>query len=290
MFKTCFFVNNKKEVDFMKKIFGWDIEQTKSLISFILQNKTRPLSQNFHIWAKKNNREAHSVRNYYYKLQKEVKTNDLFLKEMGVKEEETKSVFERKHFSPGDERFLLENVFLLGKEMSVRKACLKLSNGDRNLMLRYQNKFRKLLKNKQELVEEVIEKLRKNGSEIKSPYKETILKMPRKNVLSHEDIKSLFLGLVKIVREETKNELIQEGNKKEKELIKIIKQKNLEERESALKIKTLEEENQKLKLEYEEINKDINNLFQDKNGSKNMEKLKNFFEKLKRENESKNIT
>ena len=52
----------------ISKILGWDLCDAKSLIEFILRNGSKPLSHNFLVWSKKNNRQVFSVRNYYYKL------------------------------------------------------------------------------------------------------------------------------------------------------------------------------------------------------------------------------
>ena len=59
---------------------------------------------------------------------------------------------------------LVENVLRgRAKGQSVRACLQELSGGDHSLMLRYQNKYRSVLKNRPELISSTAEKLRAQG-------------------------------------------------------------------------------------------------------------------------------
>ena len=210
----------------MTKILGWEIEQTNSLIDFIAKNKSKTLSQTFSQWANKNSRQTFSVRNYYYKLKKAIKTNKNLLHHLDLMGGEKNVLFCSKHFSFEEEQKLLEYVFMNKKFMSVRSACLKYAGGDKNLMMRYQNKFRQLLKQKKELCEKVLNKIE---------TKNNIVVMPSKDkTLSQEDINSLFLGLVKLVRDKAKTDMMIESDKKRREMLKLMKKQSLQEKQKSL--------------------------------------------------------
>ena len=67
----------------------------------------------------------------------------------------------------------MEQVLTLQAQgMSVRSITLKLGQDDRKAMLRYQNKYRSLLKNNRSLVEQTIQELRAAGKPAYDPYHE----------------------------------------------------------------------------------------------------------------------
>lgn len=96
---------------------------------------------------------------------------------------------------------------------SVRKSCLELSNNNVELMIRYQNKFRSLIKNNAELIEEINKKLDATMGVIEQHKASNILNFPLakkeaiKNKLTDEELKSLFMGLVKLVKKSTSLEV-----------------------------------------------------------------------------------
>ena len=101
-------------------------------------------------------RKPNSIRNYYY----------LKLRESG---EHTKTAF----VPFGD-----EEVSMLLKEMltgqatgkSVRGIALELADGDKKAMLRYQNKYRSLLKSDPELVRQTMHELEGQGCDCADPF------------------------------------------------------------------------------------------------------------------------
>ena len=91
-----------------------------------------------------------SVRNYYYQL---LKTKDekakRILRGKGLKAEKI------KEFSDRETDEMLKNILAeRSKGVSVRRAIQKIADGDDRLMLRYQNKYRNMLKKQPERIEE----------------------------------------------------------------------------------------------------------------------------------------
>ncbi len=89
------------------------------------------LSGAFRTIARATGRQPDSVRNRYYAL----------LREKGV------STGSFTPFSPGEADELMEKMTaLIGRGCSVRRAAFVLAKGDAKLMLRFQNKYRAMLK------------------------------------------------------------------------------------------------------------------------------------------------
>ena len=136
-----------------------------------------------------------SSKNYYYKSLKYLRDNKNFAKEIGI----NLNNFEKKDF----EKFNLkakEDLYFtvnenLKKGISVRQTCMQLSNNNAKLMLRLQNKYRNMVKQKNKEVEKV-ENLKENNKVI------SIIKAKQelnKNITDSE-INALFMGLIKIVK------------------------------------------------------------------------------------------
>ena len=88
----------------------------------------------------------------------------------------------------------------------MRKACLKLAGDDLGKMIRFQNKYRNVLKGNQVLLSQCIQELKDEGIEVNikqkvTPRPNNILVMPKqKGSLSDKDIEALFMGLVRLVK------------------------------------------------------------------------------------------
>ncbi len=158
-----------------------------------------PLKRVFETVAKETGRKPNSVRNYYY----------MKVKETGEIEQKPST------FTPFDR----DEIFMLLRELlasgargeSVRGASLKLAGGDKTLMLRYQNKFRSLVKNARPLVEKVMAEMDRNNEKYLSPYEtakpgaaggkeskyipESVIKAL---MAADIDVKSFFKGLAKV--------------------------------------------------------------------------------------------
>jgi len=158
-----------------------------------------PLKRVFESVAKSTGRKPNSVRNYYY----------MKVKETGEIEQKPSS------FTP----FTKEEIYMLlrtllasgAKGESIRGASLKLAQSDKTLMLRYQNKYRSLIKTGRSLVEKVMADMDEDGEKYLSPYEshKSSSASGRENkyipdnvarvlVSSDVDIKNFFKGLAKI--------------------------------------------------------------------------------------------
>lgn len=215
----------------------WKDEEVKDLFQYVeeTKNKNQPLKMAFVLHAKKYGRQPNSVRNYYYH---EVDNLASDTKRAGrlnidIKNHEKSEI---SYFSQEEEQGLMQRIEeLVAAGNSVRKACLILSDGDIDKMLRYQNKYRNyLVKNKKQADE-----------------KSNIIKFTKKknDALTDNDITSLFMGLVRLVKrsamEEAAGKLKEERSAANNMLRKAIVDLSKKERE----IKNLKEEFAKLKAE-----------------------------------------
>jgi hypothetical protein len=158
-----------------------------------------PLKRVFESVAKNTGRKPNSVRNYYYMKVKE--TGEI---------EQKPSTF--TPFTKEEIYTLLRTLLASGaKGESVRGASLRLACGDKTLMLRYQNKYRSLIKTGRSLVERVMGDMDRDGEKYLSPYEshKPSVSLGRENkyipenvakvlVSSDVDIKNFFKGLAKI--------------------------------------------------------------------------------------------
>ena len=97
-------------------------------------------------------RKPNSVRNYYY----------MQLRDQGGQELRRAAPFAL--FSEEEVHDLLRQVLLArGRGQSVRSCVMDLSQGDRALMLRYQNKYRAVLRKRPDLIEAICQELRREG-------------------------------------------------------------------------------------------------------------------------------
>ncbi len=143
----------------MENLYGFKKDDAIALIKFLKERKNEPLSQVFEKYAKASNKAKGTIRNLYYTLSK------LSLKDSEFCEKYLSGtpfkVEERQEFSPCEEHALLKQIFKKKWEgISVRKAVQDLSKGDNKLALRYQNKYRGLIKKDKKLVLQIISELK----------------------------------------------------------------------------------------------------------------------------------
>ena len=133
---------------------GWSQEETDLLWKEIraAADEGTPLRGVFERMASTLGRRPNSVRNYYY----------MQLRDRGGQELRRAAPFEL--FSDEEIHHLLRKVLMArGQGQSVRSCVTEMSGGDRALMLRYQNKYRALLRKKPELIDQVCRELRQEG-------------------------------------------------------------------------------------------------------------------------------
>lgn len=168
-----------------KKLSHWKNSETKKLFNLVEQYKEKnaPLSKCFKDYAEKSNRKPNSVRNYYYQELSFLQENQKKSLSLGIDlSKHTKTV--GKSFDSEETNALIKNIQKLQESgYSVRKACLKLANGDINEMVRLQNKYRS--------------EIAKQSTPLRP---KNITMMPQRNKLNDSDIQSLFLGLINLVK------------------------------------------------------------------------------------------
>jgi len=217
----------------------------------------------FLVHAQKYERRPNSVRNYYYREVDDLINNESRLKKLGIDISKHKKQ-EVKFFSEKEgEKIIAAINKLVYEGNSVRQACLKLSGGNIALMLRYQNKYRNSQLKKQE---------------VKQENKVNILDYKNKQKkLTEEDITSLFMGLVKLIKKMAFDEVAQ-TLKKERDSAGFLLKKAL------IDLNKKEREYESLKESFKEI-EDKNKMLLEKvtalkllNAKKLTEKLKSFKE------------
>jgi len=146
---------------------GWS-EAEEELLRERLSNAAHegtPLREVFDTVAEETGRKPNSVRNYYYTAMRS---------RIAGREEPALVRRERSSFTPftDDEiRQLLKTILhRQASGMSVRACAMALGNGNRSRMLRFQNKYRSLLKNRRSLVEDVMRSMETDGLPYVNPY------------------------------------------------------------------------------------------------------------------------
>jgi len=139
---------------------------------------------------------------------------------------------------------------------SIRGASLKLAGGDKTLMLRYQNKYRSLIKSARPLVEVVMADMDQDGDKYLSPYETQKTSAVRENRYIPEsvaralsgadiDVKAFFKGLAKIAS------LAASSMQAEQELLRIEAQTETIRKENATLSANVRDLSAKLKKEME---------------------------------------
>ena len=136
---------------------GWTEEEDAALLSAArsARRARQPLKTAFDAIAERTERRPNSVRNHYYtQLKPAERTEPSFCP---FSEEETDR--------------LLETVLLaLADGRSVRACTLDMAGGDTRRMLRFQNKYRALLKTQPERVQRMRSALLERGHAVPDPF------------------------------------------------------------------------------------------------------------------------
>ncbi len=138
---------------------GWSEEENKLLWETAdeAQLKGLPLKHVFDRIAEQTGRRPNSIRNYYYAQ---------------VRQREGDQAHTPRFvpFAEEEVEALVEQVLRARAEgHSVRSCLQELSGGSHSLMLRYQNKYRSVLKNRPELIQKIMDKLHEEGVECPQP-------------------------------------------------------------------------------------------------------------------------
>lgn len=128
------------------------------------------LSGVFSAFAKEKKLAKGTVRNVYYEYLKRFETDEA-LKEkfLAGKTIKAEKIIE---FDELEARWLLKKVLIgLAFGKSVRRTILEITTGDAKKALRYQNKYRNMIRGERELVSEVIEEIKSEYGRCYDPYK-----------------------------------------------------------------------------------------------------------------------
>lgn len=188
----------------MDKIYGFKKQDIISLINYLKEKSNKSLVGRFDEFAILTNKSKGTVRNMYYAIAKKSRDDEDFCqKYLDGKKIEVQKIHE---FKKDEERDLVKKI-LDGKRKggSVRSVILELSGGDGKLALRYQNKFRNVIKNNQKLTAEVIEELRRENGDVYQPLglKESVAKVPEMQI---RKLQREINGLLDRVTEKLKRE------------------------------------------------------------------------------------
>ena len=272
----------------MKNYSKWKDEDVISLFRFIEEGKlnNESLSKLFADFAHKTNRMPNSVRNYYYTELKCLEEDELRRKKLGIDISLHQKV-EQKEFSEKETEDVIVNILkLTAKGISVRKACLTLANGNISKMVRLQNKYRMTMVKDKEMFKKCVEKLKKEGVNVKGKMPNNVVSMPDRRLLTESDINSLFLGLVKLVKKqasEQANIMLKKDNEKANDMLRKTLV-NLSEKEKEIKnlrkqFKVLSVENEKLCEEVKFLRGKNAELITKQNKLNALKKFKQKFEK-----------
>lgn len=132
---------------------GWQEAETARLFTAVREANAAgaPLRSVFEALSGDLGRKPNSIRNYYYAC----------LRQQPDAENRTPAF---QPFTPEETHELLRQVLMArGQGMSVRACVMKLSGGSHSRMLRYQNKYRTILKTRPEMIAQVCEELQREG-------------------------------------------------------------------------------------------------------------------------------
>ncbi len=215
----------------------WNDSEVIDLFSLVEIKKgdNKPLKEAFKAHAEKYRRKPNSVRNYYYYELDILQKDDSKTKRLGIDLSLHEKV-EIEYFSPQEEDALIKQIDDMVKNgMSIRKACFNLSNGDINLMLRYQNKYRNFLA--------------KNIKSKSLPKNIIAFTSKKKSGLSESDINSLFLGLVRLVKRTAIDEYSKQVKVERENSNEALRRALIDLNNKDKELGRLKEEFSKLKLE-----------------------------------------
>lgn len=137
-----------------KRASGWQDEETRRLFEAVKQAGESGVSLRsvFEALSEGLGRRPNSIRNHYYACLRE---------NPDVAGERPAPI---RLFTPEETHELLRQVLMgRGQGLSVRACVMRLAEGDKSRMLRYQNKYRSLLKRQPELIDAVREELASEG-------------------------------------------------------------------------------------------------------------------------------
>jgi hypothetical protein len=201
----------------MNKIYGYKEQDVVGLAEFIKDKNNRSLVSLFDEYGRQKGKAKGTVRNLYYAIARRSLIDDDFCKKyLGGQPCKVEKVV---HFSSDKERELVKKIILERTQgKSVRGAIRTISKGDEQLALRYQNKYRTVVENKRELIEQVVLELQREGVDVELGE---IIKDKKRGDLSGVSKKKLNLSDIQKAMKRLKTEL-----DKSQKRIEFLQQEN----------------------------------------------------------------
>ena len=171
------------------------------------------LTDVFEEFGKKHGRAKGSVRNFYYEFVRMCNADPILAQRFFSA---PPKVSRAESFDDEQTKSLVKEI-LTGRmqNKSVRRTIIELSGGDEKLMLRYQNKYRNILKNTPALVAETAEEM---GAKIEEKSGAVSIKVP------DISLKRLKAGINALVESVAKS--VREENRLLKRRAEILEQEN----------------------------------------------------------------
>lgn len=175
---------------------GWQDKETERLFQAVDQaaREGQPLRHVFESLSGELGRKPNSIRNYYYAR----------LRQHPESSVQRAAPFQT--FTQEEVRALLRQVLMArGQGKSVRSCVMDMAQGDHSRMLRYQNKYRTVLRRCPNLVEEVSQELRAEGlpcPELVDHQEELIQpdNVAMANLLAEPAVHAMLEGLKELLR------------------------------------------------------------------------------------------
>lgn len=230
----------------------WNDLEIKELFNLVeeFKKQNKPLKDAFLQHSLKFKRKPNSVRNYYYACVDSLQNDLAKASSLGI-DLSIHNKLDFKYFSKQEEKDLINKIDELVKSgLSIRKACLNLSNGDVKKMLRYQNKYRNYIT--------------KSKKGVKKMDNIIAFTNRKKTLLSDSDITSLFIGLVRLVKKNAMQEVEERDRAARESANQSLKKALVELGRKDKEIEKFKEELVKLKLENSKLIQNIVKLKCDK--------------------------
>lgn len=133
---------------------GWQPQETDTLLAAVRDANASgtPLCAVFEAMSQHLGRKTNSIRNHYYACLRDQPDADVL-----------RNPPTRPFTSEETHQLLRQVLMARGQGMSVRACVMAMAEGDHSLMLRYQNKYRTLLKQHPEMIEATCRELQAEG-------------------------------------------------------------------------------------------------------------------------------
>ena len=132
---------------------GWQASETDQLFTAVRQASAEgvPLRTVFERLSADLGRKPNSIRNYYYACLRQ-------------QPQSVPRAPAFEPFTPEETHRMLRDILIgRGEGLSVRACVMRMAGGSQRRMLRYQNKYRTILKHRPEMIAQVAEELQQEG-------------------------------------------------------------------------------------------------------------------------------